>query len=579
MAQDDDFVLDDLDSLTFEQVEDPKTTNLDQYGVWVKSGPEDLNSESQIHDDDEDFLNMDELADLSADLDLSNAVEMDGEDIDESEKLVSEEGLDNSVQEIELDEFVSFDDTETSSFEEEVLATSLMAEDQGDEDFLDIDIDVEDSIADDELEILEGSKVKSSGFSGSDMDDSEEIDLSSFDEGFPKSEASDFSTEFDEVLSNEKDLDLDMESMSKEPDMEELDSIEENLTSPMKRKEEAPLSEVLLKKIESELSNIKTEISSLKDQIGKIKPGSGTASAEEEEIAKGGFFSDDDDEVIALTGDELDSILSSADVMTEDEDQPVREEALDILSVDAEGNPLSNDDVFSSDIDLLGGTDLEDSLNEDTEVPSYQADSPMPGGSGVPSGVPDDIYLEEDTMNLLSDEDPQLGDIDALDSDFQNISEDEIDFSSNASVPDNLLMVPEEPVEDVSSNYFDEGTSERDFREESLEIPFDDEISLDSSTPERADEESFSPTLMNDDLTTGFDDSLVDSLPSSVPETSAPATPTSGLSDSMRDEIKSVLTYMDKLLASLPDEKIQEFADSEHFEVYKKLFEELGLTE
>jgi len=47
----------------------------------------------------------------------------------------------------------------------------------------------------------------------------------------------------------------------------------------------------------------------------------------------------------------------------------------------------------------------------------------------------------------------------------------------------------------------------------------------------------------------------------------------------MRNEIKSVLTYMDKLLASLPDEKIQEFAESEHFEVYKKLFEELGLTE
>ena len=34
---------------------------------------------------------------------------------------------------------------------------------------------------------------------------------------------------------------------------------------------------------------------------------------------------------------------------------------------------------------------------------------------------------------------------------------------------------------------------------------------------------------------------------------------------------------MDQLLESLPDEKIQEFARSEHFEVYKKIFEELGI--
>ena len=36
---------------------------------------------------------------------------------------------------------------------------------------------------------------------------------------------------------------------------------------------------------------------------------------------------------------------------------------------------------------------------------------------------------------------------------------------------------------------------------------------------------------------------------------------------------------MDQLLESLPDEKIQEFARSEHFEVYKKIFEELGISD
>jgi hypothetical protein len=47
----------------------------------------------------------------------------------------------------------------------------------------------------------------------------------------------------------------------------------------------------------------------------------------------------------------------------------------------------------------------------------------------------------------------------------------------------------------------------------------------------------------------------------------------------IKEEIKSVLGYMDQLLESLPEEKIQEFARSEHFEVYRRLFEELGLTQ
>ena len=50
------------------------------------------------------------------------------------------------------------------------------------------------------------------------------------------------------------------------------------------------------------------------------------------------------------------------------------------------------------------------------------------------------------------------------------------------------------------------------------------------------------------------------------------------LSPQLKTEIKSVLSYMDQLLESLPEEKIDEFANSEHYEVYKKLFEELGLN-
>jgi hypothetical protein len=46
----------------------------------------------------------------------------------------------------------------------------------------------------------------------------------------------------------------------------------------------------------------------------------------------------------------------------------------------------------------------------------------------------------------------------------------------------------------------------------------------------------------------------------------------------LKQELKTVLSYMDHLLESLPDDKIEEFARSEYFSTYKKLFKELGLV-
>ena len=50
-----------------------------------------------------------------------------------------------------------------------------------------------------------------------------------------------------------------------------------------------------------------------------------------------------------------------------------------------------------------------------------------------------------------------------------------------------------------------------------------------------------------------------------------------GISANLKTELKSVLSYMDRLLESLPEEKIEEFAKSEYFDTYKKIFKELGL--
>ncbi|MDR0759091.1 MAG: hypothetical protein LBF74_03155, partial [Treponema sp.] len=57
-----------------------------------------------------------------------------------------------------------------------------------------------------------------------------------------------------------------------------------------------------------------------------------------------------------------------------------------------------------------------------------------------------------------------------------------------------------------------------------------------------------------------------------------PAVDVSAIPSGIKLELRSVLSYMDQLLESLPENKIEEFAKSEYFDTYKKLFEDLGLA-
>jgi len=49
------------------------------------------------------------------------------------------------------------------------------------------------------------------------------------------------------------------------------------------------------------------------------------------------------------------------------------------------------------------------------------------------------------------------------------------------------------------------------------------------------------------------------------------------MSDSIKKDLRNVLSVIDELLEALPEKKIREFAKSEHFLVYRKLFQDLGL--
>jgi len=53
---------------------------------------------------------------------------------------------------------------------------------------------------------------------------------------------------------------------------------------------------------------------------------------------------------------------------------------------------------------------------------------------------------------------------------------------------------------------------------------------------------------------------------------------TSSDTQQLLDDIRKLLLYLDRLLESLPEEKIEEFANSEFFSLYRQIFERLGLS-
>ncbi|MCX8013507.1 MAG: hypothetical protein N3A02_04350 [Rectinema sp.] len=58
----------------------------------------------------------------------------------------------------------------------------------------------------------------------------------------------------------------------------------------------------------------------------------------------------------------------------------------------------------------------------------------------------------------------------------------------------------------------------------------------------------------------------------------APASPATAAETILLEDVRKLLQYLDRLLESLPEEKIEEFANSEYFELYRTVFEKLGLS-
>ena len=331
------------------------------------------------------------------------------------------------------------------------------------------------------------------------------------------------------------------------------------------------------------------------------------------ESDKTGFFNDDDgDETIALTGDELNNILITADFTEEntEKDYEIPETLDEIDGAFLDDDNLEKDtkdepEVFA-DNDLLNALEPEH-INDLTEDISYLDEDVELNVKDEPDEKIEEIEIED----FLSDdipEEPALEDhnledhnLDESDADDGGILDDfdmtitELELPDGQSIP---LGDEYSGFEAITEN-IEEGHDEAaDFEPESEEtvkqdIKKSDDISwednsLSTSTyetdiisksediPEIISENHEDAVFSPEELDQAAQDIPRLELNESAAEEQKVKTET--LPIHLKDEIKSVLTYMDQLLESLPEEKIEEFAKSEYFDTYKRLFDELGIS-
>lgn len=380
-------------------------------------------------------------------------------------------------------------------------------------------------------------------------------------------------------------------------------------------------SDILLK-IAGELSSIKEELVSLKSQIAAMKSASPAPAEGIEEAAKaesgkaGGFFDEEEDETIALTGDELDNILNTAEFSEESaEPAPLQEvpetvEALEDLlpeTGDYASKPASVDSDSSGIEELRLSDDLE---GEEAPIPADEGISTLAEEGVAPLTAPpeDTSYLEDaEELELAGEEDlpeapllepsPEELNIDELvEEGFEEAEELPLaEFESAEGLEEAADLEEEsEELEELTLDLDSEPSSIVLESPENIELPIPEIEETEPGSMESAPE--FVEELASEEDSAGLGEIALHHEESPVPVSAGSpgiAEPEALLVEDLepgdtpkpeqipnriKDEVRSVLTYLDKLLEALPEEKIEEFAQSEHYETYKRLFEELGLV-
>jgi hypothetical protein len=478
---------------------------LDEYGVWVKSEPQDLSSEEV------------ETPEFSGGEDMDFTIP-EIEDLPDLGSLDEKSSDDFSIAELPTDDF-AIPDIESGGETENIPSISDEIGDDVELGDLPVEggfdtLDIPDLEEPSDSGVLE-SPVELTGLDESGLED--DFDLSkiveqdqenlSLDTGLPGTESGDdlavISTEtstetsMDDLIEN---FDSGAEELAGESmglDSAAVDeayaastasiqtglraetglSKDSGLTAPSSS---ADLSTQLLMKIAEELSSIRAELSSLKKEFSVIRAGAPAAETEE-----GGFFDKEDDEKISLTGDELNNILNTADF--------TEETGTDVTM------GLTDDDAGASD--LPTSPDME----AVTEVVTESASPDLPEDVIVPEEAVSGFSLEE-TEEEKIEEKPITHDLTVEDTNYL-AKEASIDAVGTIGVEEAVIDEPDLSLEEISPETQDNPVEEPLPEDLSVNLNTEEPVLEDTSSETPGDVGITSEELGDADITTeGLDD-------------------------------------------------------------------------
>ena len=571
----------------------------------------------------------DETIALSGD-ELSNIVNSSDiyeDDKDSQEETVTEEPVvEDSVEPV--DEELSINETALDFQEEQnkTQETSLPSDEENailkNEDFVNEETseNQETTLPSDE----ENAILESEDSLKNEMDFNDENPFGSVNE----------SIEIPEEVDSQSDLSIDIDDTSlEEPDLNQIDEEESEDISIPKVQDFSPddmfvessSNEDFIQSV-SASSSEETEDSTLLETTETSSEQNEIPSDEVIEIPE---ISNADDtilseETIEENAEEISEEVNEEPVLeSEISEETIENENDDIFETSGDSN---NDEMFNENI-FDSTENEEETLNNSEPILPEQSDDEFKPLDSVVKEAEKDIFEEDSSDGYISEimsEEPSIQEslsdenVDYLSKNDEDITQEQDSFvseeDSGTLTLDELEDVSQGISETEETEYLDDSSSDKteteDIFEENLsqvqddtkevvdaqeekgnpeileqiqdEIPTVASITEGLTEPEEnVFEKTFGEESGSDFTTPESSVSIEDAIEIENPEdnslTQIEETNDNELSKDIKNDVKSVLLYMDKLLESLPDEKIREFAASEQFETYKKLFDELGL--
>lgn len=287
-----------------------------------------------------------------------------------------------------------------------------------------------------------------------------------------------------------------------------------------------------------------------------------TATPNVAEIVQENISLQDNDEAAIEIDSDINAAFEEADAFESD--------IIDNSLEEKDAYEDSVSDIMQENISLQKDeTEASVGIGDDINAAFEEADA-------AESDIMDDHLAEKDAYEKKINE---LVD-DGEEEDILGLDDEEIAAEQGAgeatiaeATDETIAQEPAAEVPEPETENFEEPVIEESLSEETvLETPTVDEP-LSEETEETSVEE---PAIEE----AAADETVVVEEPSADEpcEARGAHTQQTSIPKNLKEEVISVLSYMDQLLENLPEDKIAEFAKSEHFVTYKKLFDELGLS-